>query len=54
MKKRILVYSVDAMVCEDVDALRNMPNFRTPLSKKQEVWYNNLKRFLTDSRFPSA
>ncbi len=37
MKKRILVYSVDAMVCEDVDALRNMPNFSKYLSGGCEV-----------------
>ena len=37
MKKRILVFSVDAMVCEDVDALRAMPNFRKYLSGGCEV-----------------
>ena len=37
MKKRILVYSVDALVCEDVDALRAMPNFRRYLAGGCEV-----------------
>ena len=37
MKKRILVYSVDAMVCEDVDALRRLPNFQKFLAGGCEV-----------------
>ncbi|MGO5023273.1 alkaline phosphatase family protein [Lawsonibacter sp. LCP25S3_G6] len=37
MKKRILVYSVDAMVCEDVEALRKMPNFQKYLAGGCEV-----------------
>lgn len=37
MKKRLLVLSVDAMVCEDVDALREMPNFRRYLAGGCEV-----------------
>ena len=37
MKKRLLVFSVDAMVCEDVDALRTMPNFRKYLAGGCEV-----------------
>lgn len=37
MKKRILVFSVDAMVTEDVDALRSMPNFRKYLAGGCEV-----------------
>ena len=37
MKKRILVFSVDAMVCEDVDALRAMPNFQKYLAGGCEV-----------------
>lgn len=32
MKKRILVFSADAMVCEDVDALRQLPNFQKYLA----------------------
>lgn len=37
MKKRILVFSVDAMVTEDVDALRSMPNFQKYLAGGCEV-----------------
>lgn len=37
MKKRILVFSADAMVCEDVDALRKMPNFQKYLAGGCEV-----------------
>ena len=37
MKKRILVFSADAMVCEDVDALRQLPNFQKYLAGGCEV-----------------
>ena len=37
MSKRLLVLSVDAMVTEDVDAIRNMPNFRKYLAGGCEV-----------------
>ena len=37
MKKRIIVFSVDAMVCEDVNALRGMPNFQKYLANGCEV-----------------
>lgn len=35
--KRIIVFSVDAMVCEDVDRLREMPNFKRFLAGGSEV-----------------
>ncbi|NLU33295.1 MAG: alkaline phosphatase family protein [Clostridiaceae bacterium] len=37
MKKRILVFSVDSMVCEDVDAIREMSNFRKYFANCCEV-----------------
>ena len=36
MAKRLLVLSVDAMVTEDVDAIRSMPNFRKYLAGGSE------------------
>ena len=37
MKKRLLVFSVDALVREDVDTLRTLPNFRKYLGGASEV-----------------
>lgn len=36
MPKRLIVFSVDAMVTEDVEAMRNMPNFRRYLNGGSE------------------
>lgn len=36
-KKRILVFSVDAMVCEDIKQLRKLPNFKKYLASGCEV-----------------
>ena len=33
MEKRILVFSVDAMVCEDLEKLLQMPNGKKYLAK---------------------
>lgn len=37
MKKRLLVFSVDAMISEDIDYLRNKPNFAKYLAGGSEV-----------------
>lgn len=37
MKKRLLVFSVDAMISEDIDYLRDKPNFRRYLAGGSEV-----------------
>lgn len=36
-KKRLLVCSVDAMVCEDLELLKELPNFRKYLAGGCEV-----------------
>lgn len=33
-KKRLLVCSVDAMVCEDLELLKELPNFRKYLGRR--------------------
>lgn len=51
-KKRLIVYSVDAMVCEDIDQLREMPNFKKYLAGGCEV-VNGMKTIYPSVTYPA-
>ena len=51
MAKRLIVFSVDAMVTEDVEALRNMPNFRKYLAGGSE-FKNGMRTIYPSVTYP--
>lgn len=51
MAKRLIVFSVDAMVTEDVEAMRNMPNFRKYLAGGSE-FKNGMRTIYPSVTYP--
>lgn len=51
MKKRIIVLSADAMVCEDVDKLRGLPNFQKYLAGGSE-YKNGMRTIYPSVTYP--
>ncbi len=51
-KKRLIVFSVDAMVCEDIEELRKLPNFQKYLEHGCEV-VNGMKTIYPSVTYPA-